>query len=175
MAGLTLGTAIAASARFRTRPLKLYAALEIAVALFGCTIVFALPVIGELLRPLFQTLWTHQTILLALRVLFSFVLLLIPTTAMGLTLPVVLEDRILAPSDFGRALGLLYGFNTLGAVAGALVGELFLIKAFGLWGTSLSAGLLNCVAAAIALFLTKRNGLFEDADASGTLTASPTA
>src|SRR6266480_4490083 len=165
MAGLALGTAIAASSKLRIRPLKLYAALEIAVAVFGCTIVFALPIIGELLRPIFQTLWNHQTILLALRVLFSFVLLLIPTTAMGLTLPVVLEDRILARVDFGRALGLLYGFNTLGAVAGALVGELFLIKAFGLWGTSLAAGILNCVAAAIALFLAK---------ADGTLTASPT-
>src|SRR5882757_11377481 len=41
MAGLALGTAIAASAKFRARPLKLYAALEIAVAVFGCTIVFA--------------------------------------------------------------------------------------------------------------------------------------
>jgi predicted membrane-bound spermidine synthase len=155
MAGLALGTAIAASSKLRIRPLKLYAALEIAVALFGCTIVFALPVIGELLRPIFQTLWNHQTILLALRVLFSFVILLIPTTAMGLTLPVVLEDRFLERADFGRTLGLLYGFNTLGAVAGALVGELLLIKAFGLWGTSLAAGVLNCVAAAIALFLTR--------------------
>jgi len=165
MAGLALGTAVAASSKLRIRPLKLYAALEIAVAVFGCTIVFALPIIGELLRPLFQALWTHQTILLALRVLFSFVILLIPTTAMGLTLPVVLEDRVLARADFGRALGVLYGFNTIGAVVGALVGELFLIKAFGLWGTSLVAGLLNCVAAAIALFLTRTDGK---------LTASPT-
>src|SRR5438270_3283682 len=174
MAGIALGTAIAASSKLRIRPLKLYAALEFAVAIFGCTIVFALPIIGELLRPLFQALWNHQTILLALRVLFSFALLLIPTTAMGLTLPVVLEDRVLARADFGRALGLLYGFNTVGAVAGALIGEHCLVKAFGLWGTSLAAGLLNCVAAAIALFLAKRNGLFEDADASRTLTASTT-
>src|SRR6266496_5112712 len=123
MAGLALGTAIAASAKFRAHPLKLYAALEIAVALFGCTIVFALPIVGELLRPLFQALWNHQTILLALRVLFSFVILLIPTTAMGLTLPVVLEDRHLASANFGKAIGILYGFNTIGAVAGALVGE----------------------------------------------------
>src|ERR1700736_2268778 len=157
MAGIALGTAIAASSKLRIRPLKVYAALEIAVAVFGCTIVFALPVIGELLRPLFQTLWSHQTILLALRVLFSFVILLIPTTAMGLTLPVVLEDLILARADFGRALGVLYGFNTIGAVVGALIGELFLIKAFGLWGTSLAAGLLNCIAAAIALFLARAN------------------
>jgi spermidine synthase len=165
MAGLALGTAIAASAKLRMRPLKLYAALEIAVAVFGCTIVFALPILGELLRPLFQALWSHQTILLALRVLISFVILLIPTTAMGLTLPVILEDRYLASSHFAKAIGILYGFNTLGAVVGALVGELFLVKAFGLWGTSLIAGLLNCVAAAITLVLATK---------SETLTASLT-
>src|SRR5437016_4008325 len=165
MAGLALGTAIAASAKLGMRPLKFYAALEIAVAVFGCTIVFALPVLGELLRPLFQALWNHQTILLALRVLFSFVILLIPTTAMGLTLPVVLEDRHLASADFGKAIGILYGVNTIGAVVGALIGELLLIKAFGLWGASLAAGVLNCVAAIMALFLSK---------ADGTLTASPT-
>src|SRR5438067_6139343 len=107
MAGLALGTAIAASAKFRTRPLKLYATLEFAVALFGCTIVFALPILGQLLRPLFQALWSHQTILLALRVLFSFVILLIPTTAMGLTLPVIMEDRQLGSAHFGRAIGIL--------------------------------------------------------------------
>src|SRR5881396_3146147 len=80
MTGLALGTAIAASAKLRMRPLKFYAALEFAVAVFGCTIVFALPVVGELLRPLFQALWSHQTILLTLRVVISFVILLIPTT-----------------------------------------------------------------------------------------------
>ena len=153
MAGLALGTAIAASAKLRVRPLKFYAWLEIAVALFGCTIVFTLPIVGELLRSLFQALWSHQPFLLALRVVISFVILLIPTTAMGLTLPVVLEDPALASQRFGRAIGILYGFNTIGAVAGALVGELFLVKAFGLFGTSVVAGGLNCVAATIALFL----------------------
>ena len=155
MAGLALGTALAASTKFRSQPLKLYAALEITVAVFGCTIVFALPIIGELLRPLFQALWSHQTILLALRVLISFVILLVPTTVMGLTLPVVMEDEPLASAHFGRAIGILYGCNTIGAVVGALVGELFFIKVFGLWGTSLVAGLLNCVAAVAALVLAR--------------------
>src|ERR1700739_4105492 len=111
MAGLALGTAIAASAKLqRVRPLKFYAVLEIAIAVFGCTIVFALAIIGELLRALFQSLWSHQTMLLALRVLISFVILLIPTTAMGLTLPVALEDPVLAKQQFGRVVGFLYGF-----------------------------------------------------------------
>ena len=52
MAGLALGNAIAASSRIRRwRPLRLYALLEVLVALLGCTIVFGLPALGGLLRP----------------------------------------------------------------------------------------------------------------------------
>jgi hypothetical protein len=119
MAGLALGNAIAASSRIRRwRPLHLYALLEVLVALLGCTIVFGLPVLGELLRPVWQTLWNYQPALLGLRFAVSFLILLIPTTAMGLTLPVLIEDPMLRQTNFGRAIGFLYGSNTLGAVAG---------------------------------------------------------
>src|SRR5205809_1441912 len=120
MAGLALGNAIAASSKIRRwRPLHLYAVLEILVAFFGCTIVFGLPLLGAWLRPVWQILWNFQPTLLALRFVVSFVILLVPTTAMGLTLPVLIEDPVLRRSDFGRAIGFLYGWNTLGAVAGA--------------------------------------------------------
>src|SRR5256886_14832593 len=121
MAGLALGNAIAASSRFRRwRPLHLYAVLELAVAFFGCTIVFGLPLLGELMRPVWQMLWNYQPTLIGLRFVLSFLILLIPTTAMGLTLPVLIEDPVLRQTNFGRAIGLLYGSKTLGAVAGAV-------------------------------------------------------
>jgi spermidine synthase len=159
MAGLALGNAIAASSRIRRwRPLYLYSFLELLVAVLGCTIVFALPALGELLRPVWQILWNSQPILLGVRFVVSFLILLMPTTAMGLTLPVLIEDPMLRQTSFGRAIGFLYGSNTLGAVAGALLGESYLIGAFGLRGTSVVAGLASCIAAAIALFVAKRNG-----------------
>jgi spermidine synthase len=159
MAGLALGNAIAASSRIRRwRPLHLYALLEVLVGLLGCTIVFGLPVLGHLLRPVWQMLWNYQPALLGLRFIVSFLILLAPTTAMGLTLPVLIEDPILRQTDFGRAIGFLYGANTLGAVAGAVLGEGYLIAAFGLRGTSLAAALASCVAAAIAWFVAKREG-----------------
>src|SRR5438876_3558870 len=159
MAGLALGNAIAASSRFRRwRPLHLYAVLELAVAFFGCTIVFGLPLLGELMRPVWQMLWNYQPTLIGLRFVLSFLILLIPTTAMGLTLPVLVEDPILRRANFGRAIGFLYGSNTLGAVAGAVVGEADFIEAFGLRGTGLAAGLASCIAAAIALLVSKRDG-----------------
>lgn len=158
MAGLGLGNAIAASLKlWRRRPLHVYAALEIAVALFGCTIVFALPHLGEWMRPVFQALWNHDGILNGLRFFLSFLILLVPTTAMGLTLPVLLDDRVLRRHDFAQAIGLFYGANTLGAVAGALLGEAFFVQAVGLLGTSLVAGLLNCAAAAIAWLVASKD------------------
>jgi len=151
MAGLALGSAIAASSTLpRFRPLRIYAVLEIVVALFGCTIAFSLPVVGEWLRPVFQLLWNFQQLINGLRFLISFVILLLPATAMGLTLPVLLEDPILKRIEFGKTIGVLYGFNTLGAVAGALLGETWLIGAFGLFGTALAAASMSFVAAGIA-------------------------
>jgi spermidine synthase len=159
MAGLALGNAVAASSRIRRwRPLHFYAVLEILVAFFGCTIVFGLPVLGDGMRPVWQTLWNHQPTLLGLRFILSFLILLVPTTAMGLTLPVLIEDPALQQTSFGRAIGFLYGSNTLGAVVGAVLGEGYLIAAFGLRGTSLVAGLASCIAAVVALFVAKFEG-----------------
>jgi spermidine synthase len=159
MAGLALGNALAASSRIRRwRPLHLYAVLEVLVAFFGCTIVFGLPVLGDWMRPVWQTLWNFQPTLLGLRFIVSFLILLVPTTAMGLTLPVVVQDSALRQANFGRLIGFLYGSNTLGAVVGALLGEAYLIGAFGLRGTSLAAGLAGCVAAMIAVLVARYSG-----------------
>ncbi len=147
MTGLALGNALASSRIRRWRPLHLYVVLELFVAFFGCTIVFGLPVVGDLMRPV----WHYQPTLLGLRFVVSFLILLVPTTAMGLTLPVIIEDRLLRETEFGRAIGFLYGSNTLGAMLGAILGEAYLIGAFGLYGTSLTAGATLCIAAAIAL------------------------
>src|ERR1700726_3886768 len=90
MAGLALGSALAAASNLpRLRPLQIYAGLEIIVAGSGCTLVFGLPLLGEWLRPVFQGLWNFQQSLNPLRFSISFLILLIPTTAMGLTLPVL--------------------------------------------------------------------------------------
>src|SRR5262252_6515438 len=152
MAGLALGNALAASSRIRRwRPLHFYAGLELLVAFFGCTIVFSLPVVGNLMRPMWQMLWNYQPTLLGLRFVVSFLILLLPTTAMGLTLPVIIKDPLLRETEFGCAIGFLYGSNTLGAMVGAILGEAYLIGALGLYGTSIAAGGTLCLAAAIAL------------------------
>jgi predicted membrane-bound spermidine synthase len=75
---------------------------------------------------------------------------------MGCTLPLLTRALTASGAQFGRALGSLYGWNTLGAVVGAIVAETHLIGALGIRGTALAAGSANLAAAAAAGFLALR-------------------
>jgi hypothetical protein len=87
----------------------------------------------------------------------GFLVLLIPTTAMGATLPLLVKALCRKKNDFGRVLGYLYGFNTLGAMIGAVSGEAFLFQSLGLMGAGLFAALLDLLAAALCLALPVRD------------------
>lgn len=156
MAGLALGNLLATTRVWRRlRPIHAYALLEVAVGVTGCLIVIALPAIGQVLRPVFQALWAYQGVLLGLRFLLSFLILLVPTTAMGLTLAVLAGDQLLGRYQFGATVSLLYAANTVGAVAGTILSEACLLRAFGLIGTGIIASLANIAAAVLALVLSR--------------------
>lgn len=165
MTGLALGSAVAASLTLRNlRPLHVYVALEMMVAIFGGSLVFGIPHLGDWMRPIFQAFSQQQQWLNVLRFVISFSILLIPTTAMGLSLPVLLEDPLLKNHDFGKSVRILYGINTLGAVVGVLSGETFLIKNWGLLGTGFTASGVSCLAAAIAWFFAGQQTIPADVD-----------
>jgi spermidine synthase len=154
MGGLALGNALAARYGDRLRnPIRAYAIAEVAIALTGVGLVYLFPILGVALAPWLRPLLEHPWILHPLRLLFAFLLLLIPATAMGVTLPLLTKALTGPDSNFGRALGRLYGWNTLGAVTGVVVGEMYLIRVVGVHGTALTAGALNIVAAAVAGWL----------------------
>ncbi len=152
MGGLAVGSALAARrARRLKRPLVAYAVLEVAIATTGVALVFALPNLGSFFAPVFGRLGGHPAGLNALRLALAFGLLLIPATAMGATLPLLASALSARDANFGRVLGRLYGWNTLGGVLGALAGEAWLIERLGLRGAALAAGSLNLLAAWLAL------------------------
>jgi spermidine synthase len=159
MAGLAAGNAGAARyGRRLTRPLFVYAIIECIVGLAGVAIVVLLPPLSPLLAPLFTRVLAHVWLVNVIRLTVAFVLMLVPTTAMGLTLPLLTKALTRSDGNFGRALGRLYGWNTLGGVAGALAGEFWLISWLGQRGTALAAAALNVTAAVVALLLTRHIG-----------------
>jgi spermidine synthase len=151
MTGLALGNALAARAGDRlSNPVRVYALAEAAIAITGVGLVYLFPVLGAALAPMFRPLLDHPWALNPLRLLVAFVLLVIPSTAMGITLPLLTRALLKDEGGFGRVLGALYGWNTLGAMFGVVAGEMFLVGRFGVRGTALAAGALNLSAAVIA-------------------------
>ena len=162
MAGLAAGNALAARyGRSVQNPLQLYAATECVVALAGIAIVVLLPPLNPTLARAFTHVIEQAWLVNVLRLLAGFSLMLVPATAMGLTLPLIAKTTARYDANFGRALGRLYGLNALGGMAGALCGELWLIGWLGQRGTALTAGTLNLVAAAAALLLMRRVAVSE--------------
>ena len=159
MGGLAIGSVLAARHGDRLRdPVRFYALLEATIAVAGFALVVLFPVLTPLLAPLFRPFLESPAILNTIRLSLAFGLLLVPATAMGATLPLLVRALSSRQRDFGQVVGLLYGWNTLGAVVGALAGEAILIDRLGIRGAGATAGALNLAAAVATLTLAPRWG-----------------
>ena len=159
MAGIAVGNTIVVRTAGRIqRPVRVYALLEATIALSGAALVWVLPHLGRGLDPLLGAVIEKPWLLNALRLGVSFCVLLVPATAMGATLPVLVKALSERDQNFGSVLGRLYGYNTMGAVLGALASELFLVSWLGVRGAALAASLLYVSAATVALAVQRALG-----------------
>lgn len=157
MGGLALGNgAVARWGPELRRPVALYALLEATIGATGLGVVLLFPALTKVLLPLFRLALDRPELLNGMRLLAALLVLLVPATAMGATLPVLVRALSARDPNFGAVLGRLYGWNTLGAVAGALAGELVLIERLGVTGSAIAAAALNGTAALIATALARR-------------------
>lgn len=157
MGGLALGNRI--SMRWSLSParsLRVYALLELAILATGLGLVYLLPLLGRVLAPVLGPLVDAPAMLHPLRFVVAFLLLLVPSTAMGLTLPVMSQALEKDGQGFREVLGSLYGLNTLGAVLGTLAAEFLLLPRIGVDGTAMVAAGCDAVAAAGAWLLASR-------------------
>lgn len=156
MGGLALGNGLVARLHRRlSHPIRLYAGLELAIGIVGIAAVLLLPRLPNLLGPALGSLTDMPVLLNAVRLVFAFGILLVPAIAMGATLPVLVQALSRQDQNFGSNIGWLYGWNTLGAMFGAITTELFLVPAFGILHSGFSALAFNLIAALIALRLSE--------------------
>src|SRR5207247_71573 len=157
MGGLGLGAWLwGRRADRHARPAALYGRLEIAIGLFGV----ASPVLLAFAHRAYLGLAGSWQLgagggaSVALRFGLAAVVLLIPTSLMGGTLPVL--TRAFVGADRARlqpAVGRLYGLNTLGAVAGTALAGFFLIEHAGIRASLWATAAVNLAIGAIALRL----------------------
>ena len=142
----------------RRASLLLFGVAEVAIAAFGAVSV-------ALYYDLLYRRLADVALPPAVLVLVLFVSLLWPTALMGASLPLLaraMSDRFeRVPGVVGR----LYGVNTLGAAAGALLATWVLLPGRGLEGTLQVAILINVAAAACVVPLAIRPSRAADAAA----------
>src|SRR3989454_9731019 len=155
MGGLGLGAWLLGHRADRhERPAGLYGWLEVAIGLFGLASPLVLAIAHRIYVGTAAALALDGAASLALRFALAGGVLLIPTTLMGGTLPVLTRaftgaDR----SELQRSLGLLYGLNTLGAVVGTALAGFFLIEFVGVRASLWATATINLALGGIALWL----------------------
>ena len=155
MAGLGLGSFLAARWAGRVqRPLIVFALLEAGIGLYA--LIF--PWLVESLSPVNLEIWRalnpNPVVYLAIRALLLGLLLLVPTTCMGATLPLLVRFVKARDEEAGFQVGRLYGANTLGAVVGTALCGFLLLPWLGLaqttWSTAIGSGLIALAALSLA-------------------------
>lgn len=158
MGGLALGSYLFGKYVDREKqPLRLYALLEFGVGLSAIAILFLfLPISNHLYIKIFRTVSHNSLVINTIRLLLCVFILIIPTTLMGGTLPVISKYIIKKSNIFGSQLGNLYATNTLGGMMGAFFTGYYFIRLFGETWTVWIAIVGNLSIAAIAYWISYR-------------------
>ncbi|WP_437980558.1 fused MFS/spermidine synthase [Sorangium sp. So ce117] len=162
MGGLALGAHLggrhAASAR---RPLVVYGALEVIVGAICAVSPFLFEALTSAYVAVARGAPDSLALLTAARAALTALVVVVPTVAMGATLPVL--SRILragaapdggappAEHDAARRLASLYAINTAGGAAGALSGAYVVLPHLGIRGALWSAAIANLVLGVVAI------------------------
>lgn len=123
-----------------------FAGCEVAIALFA---IASKPFLYDLLALRLGPVLSGQAAIFAACVAG----LLFPTFAMGLSLPLLAKAVVPRIEAAAERIGLLYGMNTLGAAAGALVGGFVIVGHLGFQGALWVGAALNLSAAVVAVLL----------------------
>lgn len=154
MAGLALGSLVFGRLVDRYgRPLLVFAGLQLVVGLFALAWPELLRYLTEAYVALYRRFPTSFYVQGLIRFGLTFGLLLVPTTLMGGTLPVLTKYFVRALRHMGRDLGQLYGVNNLGAVVGIVLTAFLLIRSVGMQATLWIAAGINIAAAGVLLAL----------------------
>lgn len=153
MAGLALGSYV--FGRLVSREgnfLRLYGILELGVGIYGFLVPLIFSTARRIYIPLFWLYDSYPAVFNLLLFFLSFILLVLPTSLMGATLPVLSRFVVRSFSHLGQRIGDLYGTNTLGAVFGCGLAGYWLIPKLGMSRTLYTAALIN-LAVAVAIFV----------------------
>ena len=154
MAGLAIGGYFIGKYVDRVqKPLRLYGFLEIGIAVFALIFMELMKFYPSIYIALAQGKDQSPIYLTFIRTLFSAMALIIPTTLMGGTLPALSQFVSRQPENLRGYLSFLYGFNTFGAVLGALAAGFFFLRFYSVSPTTYIAILANAFIGLVSIVI----------------------
>jgi predicted membrane-bound spermidine synthase len=134
--------------RYPTLRVRLFAAAELTIALYGLASIGLLPWLDDALA---AAAWGTA----GARALVCFAFLVLPTTLMGMTLPLLTMAFNERRKNIGISVGVLYFANTLGAALGAALVPFVLLQSLTLW-QSVQVAVLGNILVAVGAVLVAR-------------------
>lgn len=179
MGGLALGAALIDRLLPRvSRPVFAYAVLELGIAVSGVLLV---PLLMHASSAVLAALFGDQVAppssehggLSFYFLASAFVVLAVPATLMGATLPLLARHAVHTEAEIGRRIGLLYAANTAGAVVGVLLAAFWMLPLLGLRATVWAAATVNVIVFLLAAAISRSVQATDRAAVSPPRTAFP--
>ena len=152
MGGLALGSALAGRLASRIkRPFRAYGVLEIVIAIYAIAVPFLFSLVDNIYALIWQQFQPGFFTFSLWRFVLSCAMLLIPTTMMGATLPVLSAALIRSSTFQASSVTRLYTCNLLGAIFGTVIAGFVLLPTLGVRATIYTAAFINVVIGLIAI------------------------
>ena len=156
MAGLALGSyTIGRGIDGHGRLLRLFGILELGVGISALLFLGLMQIYPPVYVRLAGLAPESGLYLTSIRILFAVVALIVPTTLMGGTLPVLTAFTARLLQGAGTRLSFLYGCNTIGAVCGAAATGFVMLRSFSMTRTLVTAMAISLTSGCVALLLQK--------------------
>ncbi len=157
MGGLALGSIIFGRVGDRLkRPVLAYGVLEALIAIYALAVPLIIGSLVGVYSDIFETFGRETFPVAVVRFLLSFLVILVPTTLMGGTLPILSKYAGREFRRIGRNIGLLYAINTFGAVVGSFATGFLLLEAFGVTSSIYLAAGLGLGVGVIAIIIGRK-------------------
>jgi len=157
MGGLALGSALAGrhGARVR-RPVRAYGILEIGIAVYALAVPFLFSLVDNLYAVIWQTFHPGFFAFSLWRFALSCLMLLIPTTLMGATLPLLSAALVRSAGQTSTSITRLYTRNLAGAIFGSLAAGFLLLPLLGVRATIYTAAVINIIIGIVTILAERR-------------------
>jgi len=155
MGGLALGSWLISKYVHRIISLpRAYALIELGIGLYGILLLSIfrfLPDVYRIIYPFSKNFYAFETA----QFISVFIVLLIPTTLMGMTFPII--AKFYTKEKIGKGIGEIYSANNLGAIFGSFVAGFILIPLLGIKSSIIFAAFINIFIALTILYLVSMN------------------